>query len=86
MSTTASLARIRTSASASAAVLAAALSALPAVGQTWLPTAGGSYDYKNGANWSTGAVPNGIGATVNLNGNILDTQNIYVYSSTKSGR
>jgi outer membrane protease len=86
MSTTASLARIRTSASASAAVLAAALSALPAAGQTWLPTAGGSYDYNNGANWSTGAVPNGVGATVNLNGNILDTHNIYVYSSTKSGR
>ena len=53
---------------------------------TWVPTAGGTFDWPTAANWSTNpTVPNGIGASANLSIDITGTQTIRLNSAITLG-
>jgi len=45
-------------------------------GNTWVPTAGGSYDWNSTANWTPATVPNGVGAFAFMNTNITGNQTV----------
>jgi hypothetical protein len=68
------------------AVMALALATAPgAKGQTWVPTANGTYSWNSGTNWTPSSVPNSSGATANLNIDTAGAQTINLNTAVAVG-
>ena len=57
----------------------------PPPGFTWVPTAGGTYDWTNTANWNPATVPNTVGGIAYKNINITGNQTVNVNTPVTLG-